>query len=541
MNNRRKLVIALGAEGFGTSALPFSSGRRGVLRAMLAGGTLALTGRRAVAQSGASLYGLPRQALIIGNSSYRDAPLQNPANDARAIAEELKGIGFEVAVHLDAGRDAMLKAIDGYGDQLAKRGSVGLFYFAGHGAQLAWRNYLIPVDAVIDTLDDVRTGAVELNLLLQGLTRAKNPMNVIILDACRDNPFGKRVPVEQRGLSQFDAPPGSLLAYATSPGNVASDGDGANGLFTENLLRELKVPEAKIEDVFKRVRLAVRRRSNGQQIPWESTSLEEDFYFRPPKELRAVADAEARRLFEEDLAIWEKIKEAKDPVPFEDYLRKYPSGRYAELAQFQLDRVLARLGEQKIEVVSAPDNPFTKGTIRISTNFRIGDSYSYRVTDLYTKLELRKITNRVTEITENEVIFNGGESVTDLLGNPVKRRDGARYYGAQMAIPEYSVGKKWITKYRFVSERGQVADTDYELKVIAKEKVVVPAGVFDAFQVEGRGWNKPVTGGGGTNLQFRSWIAPGIGRPIANETLRRNLLGGVLVSERAEMTSYSQG
>ena len=118
----------------------------------------------------------------------------------------------------------------------------------------------------------------DLNVLLQGLTRANNPMNVVILDACRDSPFGRRVPVEQKGLSQFDAPPGSLLAYATSPGNVASDGEGANGLYTENLLRELKVPEAKIEDVFKRVRLNVRRRSNGQQIPWESTSLEEDFY-----------------------------------------------------------------------------------------------------------------------------------------------------------------------------------------------------------------------------------------------------------------------
>ena len=104
-------------------------------------------------------------------------------------------------------------------------------------------------------------------------------MNIIILDACRDNPFGKKLPTEQKGLSQFDAPPNSLLCYATAPGNVASDGGGTNGLFTENLLREMRNPEAKIEDVFKRVRLKVRLASKGQQIPWESTSLEEDFYF----------------------------------------------------------------------------------------------------------------------------------------------------------------------------------------------------------------------------------------------------------------------
>ena len=261
------------------------------------------------AQSASALYRLPRLALVIGNSRYQNSPLDNPANDAKAIAGELKASGFEVTLQLDAGRDTMVNAIEAYGNLLASRKAVGLFYFAGHGAQLAWRNYLIPVDAVIKSMDDVPARAVELNTLLQGLTKAKNPMNVIVLDACRDNPFGKGLPIEQKGLSQFDAPPGSLLAYATSPGNVASDGSGSNGLYTENLLRELKTPEAKIEDVFKRVRLAVRRRSNGEQIPWESTSLEEDFYFHPPKQISKPSDDEATRRFEEDLSIWGRIKE----------------------------------------------------------------------------------------------------------------------------------------------------------------------------------------------------------------------------------------
>ena len=169
---------------------------------------------------------------------------------------------------------------------------VGLFYFAGHGVQLDWRNYLLPIDAVIDKIEDVAKQSVDIARLMEGLTKAANPMNVIILDACRENPFGTAKPVAQKGLSQMDAPTQTILAYATSPGNVASDGDGANGLYTENLLREIKVPEAKIEDVFKRVRLGVRRKSNGAQIPWESTSLEEDFWFLPPKSLKAATDAE---------------------------------------------------------------------------------------------------------------------------------------------------------------------------------------------------------------------------------------------------------
>jgi hypothetical protein len=304
------------------------------------------------AQSSTALNTLPRSALVIGNTRYADAPLKNPANDARAIAGELEKLAFKVNVQLDAGRAQMTGAIQAFGSELAKVKGVGLFYYAGHGAQLAWRNYLIPVDAAIDKLDDMRDKTVELNSLLQGLIKAGNPMNVIILDACRDNPFGAKVPTEAKGLSQFDAPPGSLLAYATSPGNTASDGEGENGLYTESLLRELNVPETKIEDVFKRVRLAVRRGSQGRQIPWESTSLEEDFYFRPPKQVKKLTDDELEKQFEEELAIWEKIKNAKETAPIEDYLRRYPSGKFSELAQFRLNRLLAQR-ETAVQVAAA--------------------------------------------------------------------------------------------------------------------------------------------------------------------------------------------
>jgi uncharacterized caspase-like protein len=251
--------------------------RRGILRVagFLAGTSLVPFGFLEAAKG----IDAPRIALIIGNSKYPDSPLINPLNDASSMAKGLKVLGFDVQILLDSNLKDLDNAIQSYSLKISKSKAVGLFFYAGHGVQLAWRNYLIPVDARIDRIDDIPKQTFELNNMLLTLNKAQNPMNIIILDACRDNPFGKKLPTEQKGLSQFDAPNNSLLCYATAPGNVASDGSGNNGLFTENLLREMRDPEAKIEDVFKRVRLKVRLASKGQQVPWESTSLEEDFYF----------------------------------------------------------------------------------------------------------------------------------------------------------------------------------------------------------------------------------------------------------------------
>jgi uncharacterized caspase-like protein len=196
------------------------------------------------------LNSAPRHALVIGNSRYLSvSPLRNPANDAGAMAEQLADDGFEVELRRDITRNAMIDAITKYATHIAQTRSVGLFYYAGHGLQLAWRNFLVPVDASLSSAEDIPSRCVDLSLLISGISKANNPMNIVVLDACRDNPFAS-VNTGGRGLSQIDAPPGSLLAFATSPGNVASDGEGANGLYTENLLRELKVPEARIEDVF---------------------------------------------------------------------------------------------------------------------------------------------------------------------------------------------------------------------------------------------------------------------------------------------------
>jgi uncharacterized caspase-like protein len=283
------------------------AGRRETLK-RLSGLSLAQLLPFAAYADTASLNALPRVALVIGNSAYRDvAGLRNPANDAAALAGRLKDMRFDVISRLDTGKPAMEAAIREHCDALAKAKSVGLFYFAGHGFQMGWKNYLVPVDAALARSEDVVANTIDLTTVLEGLRRAANPMNIVILDACRDNPFGADAR-SGKGLSQVDAPVGTLLAYATSPGNTASDGDGDNGLYTENLLREMRAPDAKIEDIFKRVRLNVRRASNGQQISWESTSLEDDFYFIPPPSLAKASQAEIDRKYAEELALWQQAE-----------------------------------------------------------------------------------------------------------------------------------------------------------------------------------------------------------------------------------------
>ena len=325
--------------------------RRRVLQAAAAaGGTVLLPWAGAVAQGGGTgLLRAGKRALVMGNSRYQHAPLKNPVNDANGMAEVLKGVGFGVTLALELNQSEMRDAIQAYTDSLARTKSVGLFYFAGHGAQLAWRNYLIPVDTEIGDIQELRERGVDVNSLIEGIRKAGNPMNMIILDACRDNPFGSVRRLDQKGLSQLDAPPGTLLAYATAPGNTAIDGEGAHGLYTEHLLKEVRVPEAKVEDVFKRVRLAVRRRSSGLQIPWESTSLEEDFYFVPPRSLLTLADEEAERERKQEMALREKRRaeeEAERKRKQEQALREAKLA--AEEAERKRQQELALLEQQRI-------------------------------------------------------------------------------------------------------------------------------------------------------------------------------------------------
>jgi hypothetical protein len=222
-----------------------------------------------------------RVALVIGNGAYKDAPLRNPVNDARAMAQALNGVGFEVILRENTTQRDMLRAVGEFGRKLSSN-SVGLFYYAGHGIQVRGRNFLIPIDATIQSEAEASLEALDVERVLEQMQQAGNRMNMVILDACRNNPFERRFRSVSGGLAPIDAPKGTLLAYATAPGKVAADGDGANGLYTQELLQAIRQPGLKVEDVFKRVRGAVAQRTSDQQMPWEASSLTGDFFFVRP-------------------------------------------------------------------------------------------------------------------------------------------------------------------------------------------------------------------------------------------------------------------
>lgn len=223
-----------------------------------------------------------RIALVVGNSKYASSPLINPANDAALIAATLTELGFKVRLQKDGDQKAMKRAIQEFGAALEQGGadSVGLFYYAGHGVQLGGRNYLIPVGAEIDRDADVEIEAVSADWVLEQMRYARNRLNFVILDACRNNPFARSFRSAGTGLAKMDAPAGVLIAYSTAPGEVAADGVGGNSPYTEALSRAMRESGEPAELMFKQTRDAVRRVTAERQTPWESSSLTgQNFYF----------------------------------------------------------------------------------------------------------------------------------------------------------------------------------------------------------------------------------------------------------------------
>jgi hypothetical protein len=221
-----------------------------------------------------------RIALVIGNSAYSGGPLLNPANDARLIGAELRKYGFEVILRINADQKTMKRGIQDFGEQLEKGGpdSVGLFYYAGHGVQLNGRNYLIPTTANIEREGDVEIEAVSADWVLEQMRFARNRLNIVILDACRNNPFVRSMRGADAGLAEMRAPAGVIIGYSTAPGEVAQDGSGSNSPYSEALAKAMH-EYTPVEQVFKHVRVSVMSATAEKQVPWESSSLTGDWYF----------------------------------------------------------------------------------------------------------------------------------------------------------------------------------------------------------------------------------------------------------------------
>lgn len=248
-------------------------------RRVLLGGALAWAAPAAAAEV--------REALVIGNAAYAELPLRNPGNDARAVHDRLGKLGFRSRLLLDAGWRQMIEGVQAF-VAASDRADLRVLFYAGHGAQVRGRNYLIPVDAPMTSADELTARSLDAGEILDRLGRGARGLNLLILDACRNNPAsqyqlladGRRIKVRGAapGLAAMQPPRGALVAFATAPGSVAADGAGGqHSLYTRHLLRHIGTPRLALEQMFKRVRIDVMRESAQRQRPWEESSLTEDY------------------------------------------------------------------------------------------------------------------------------------------------------------------------------------------------------------------------------------------------------------------------
>lgn len=222
-----------------------------------------------------------RVALVIGNSNYTSAPkLANPGNDARSMSDLLHSAGFEVTQATDLTRKDMVRVVQDFTAKVAERGpgTVAMIYYAGHGVQVEGENYLLPIDAEISSSYDLDGNSLRLVDLMGTLDVITSRMRIVVLDACRNNPF-PQASDNGRGLAIVDPPNGSIVGYSTSPGMEAADGDGNHSPYTSAFVDIAREPNLPIEQLFKRVRLEVNHATRGRQTPWESSSLTSDFFF----------------------------------------------------------------------------------------------------------------------------------------------------------------------------------------------------------------------------------------------------------------------
>jgi len=234
-------------------------------------------------------YGQNRLALLIGNASYTGNGLRNPLNDAADLSRILQNLGFSVTLKSDANQRQMEEAINGFSSQI-QNGDVVLFFYSGHGTQVDGENYLIPVNELIESEADCKYKAVNANWLMEKLEKAR--INIIILDACRDNPF-RGVRSGSKGMASMSAKPGgTYIVFATAAGQTAADGQGRNSPFTESLIKNLTLPDLKLEDVIKQVTRDVMQKTSRRQVPWTSGNLTDDFYFLETNEIK---DREPKR------------------------------------------------------------------------------------------------------------------------------------------------------------------------------------------------------------------------------------------------------
>lgn len=297
-----------------------------------------------------------RVALVIGNSDYEHiAPLKNPKNDATTMASALEKVGFEVTTIIDADTQKMRSAFLEFGRQLRKGVDASVFYYAGHAVQYNGENYLIPTPAKILDRDELDFEAVNINSLMRLFNVARNSVNMVILDACRNNPFPESTRSTSRGLAPVSAPRGTYIAYSTAPGNVAYDGDGDNSEYTKALASAITEPGLEIAQVFRKVRRDVITATGEKQIPWESSSIVGNFYFQkakptvvePPKPSPEVLASRA----------WRELRNSRDKPKLLAFFEAHKDTVFADLAKQRLASLIPKKEATPQIVTPTKENP----------------------------------------------------------------------------------------------------------------------------------------------------------------------------------------
>ena len=302
-----------------------------------------------------------RVALLIGNIQYPSSPLRNSINDVRDLSATLRELGFKTIVKENVTRVEMFAAIQEFGKAI-EGADAALFFYAGHAMQFKDRNYLIPIDAVMGSEDDVTFFSIDISQVFDRMERAKTRFNFVVLDACRDNPFRDTFRVSASGLAQMSGPSGSLIPYATAPGATAQDGYNRNGTYTSHILQNIKIPDMPVEVLFRKVREGVERETRRTQTPWELSSIKGEFTFNPsgrgaPGPAASASSPSAETSAQMELLFWKSVQESTRPDDLQAYLDKYPAGTFSALARNRLDAVTGRARTPAVNVAAATQAP----------------------------------------------------------------------------------------------------------------------------------------------------------------------------------------
>ena len=461
-----------------------------------------------------------RFALVVGNGAYGGelGALRNPVNDARLMARTLRGVGFDVRLVEDAGERALEDAVVAFGDDLRQSGNggVALFYYAGHGVQSKGANYLIPVGAQVESERHLKTRTVPATLVLEEMEEAPTALNIVVLDACRNNPFAAsgRDIGGSRGLARMNTPPGSFfLAYSAAAGQVAEDGDGENSVYTGALAAAMKQPGLELEEVFKQAGRTVRTQTEGSQVPWREGSWDGAFHFVSPPSTRPAArpGPAPEPGMDPEQEEWRFVRDSGNPKTVRDFLQRYPNGRLAGAAR----ALLAQLSVWPFTVAAEPagasirlvdrSEPYQPGMSLPAGNHRVEVSANGYETRMVTvphggsstthRVALRKTGPTVgdrfrdcPECPEMVVVPAGSYRMGSPSYEQGRREDEGPVHEVTIAVP-FAIGRHEVT----VAEFGRFVDeTGYSTGSSCR---TYEGGKWESRA--GRGWRNPGFGQSG--------------------------------------------